>query len=239
MVASTVVVTRRGWEGGSRVYRSGRDFVSFRESSFPDENSVIDTFRSMPVPTYVRYVCKLGSVPFLRAMTFYEAKKHSCVRSSAIRELRDVHHHLCRFLDSIPPPLPTRGPIELRSLSFLNSRTMFPLFLLLLFSFFRSSSSPTTNARPTRDYSIIPFCSMPLYERKEETRVRDKWRGGKILTVRIVSREDDTSDHSGFDWQNRAYPFPQIKGRRGKGVEINRGSPRRMASNYGGLERGR
>lgn len=138
-----------------------------------------------------------------------------------------------------PPPLPTRGPIELRSLSFLNSRTMFPLLLLLLFSFFRSSSSPTTNARPTRDYSIIPFCSMPLYERKEETRVRDKWRGGKILTVRIVSREDDTSDHSGFDWQNRAYPFPQIKGRRGKGVEINRGSPRRMASNYGGLERGR
>lgn len=126
MVASTVVVTRRGWEGGSRVYRSGRDFVSFRESSFPDENSVIDTFRSMPVPTYVRYVCKLGSVPFLRAMTFYEAKKHSCVRSPAIRELRDVHHHLCRFLDSIPPPLPTRGPIELRSLSFLNSRTMFP-----------------------------------------------------------------------------------------------------------------
>lgn len=167
---------------GSRVYRSGRDFVSFRESSFPDENSVIDTFRSMPVPTYVRYVCKLGSVPFLRAMTFYEAKKHSCVRSPAIRELRDVHYHLCRFLDSIPPPLPTRGPIELRSLSFLNSRTMFPLLLLLLLStsFFRaaklahSSSSPTTNARPTRDYSIIPFCSMPLYERKEETRVRDK-----------------------------------------------------------------
>lgn len=53
-----------------------RDFVSFRESSFPDENSVIDTFRSMPV----RYVCKLGSVPFLRAMTLYEAKKHTCAQ---------------------------------------------------------------------------------------------------------------------------------------------------------------
>ena len=86
-------------------------------------------------------------------------------------------------------------------------------------------------------YSILLNAS--LREKRRDACTRDKWRGGKILTVRIVSREDDTSDHSGFDWQNRAYPFPQIKERRGKGVEINRGSPRRMASNYGGLERGR
>lgn len=86
------VVTRRGWKRIARL-SIVRDFVSFRESSFPDENSVIDTFRSMPV----RYVCKLGSVPFLRAMTLYEAKKHTCaqfemstISSSSIPSLLDV-----------------------------------------------------------------------------------------------------------------------------------------------------